>query len=218
MQREPPAVQKAPAPPPPSPVPPQQTSPMPPQGWPVVVLVHEPVLAEQVPLVPAAVHAWPTPTQVRVAAPPESDVSGTQQPLLLHSLPAQQGCPGSPQAAEVLPPVPPPPAPPVPTLASRPPEPILASGALVPPAPPPPAPPLALPPLPPAAAPPAPPPEPPLAVAPPVPLGFDVLSPQPASSKASAETNAPAQIHDSCPFLLWPTVTTVAPIFNLAMS
>lgn len=223
-QREPLAVQKVvppPGPPPPSAAPPQHASPMPPQGCPVVVLVHEPVLAEQVPLAPFAVHAWPTPTQVRVAAPPESGVIGMQQPLALQTLPAQQGCPGSPHAGAVLPPVPPPPppAPPVLMLASlRPPEPMLASPALVPPAPtppapPPPAPPLTVPPIPPEAAPPAP----PLAVEPPVPLGPGLSLPQPASSNASTETNAPAPIQENCRFELRPVVPTVALTSSLAM-
>jgi hypothetical protein len=198
-QREPPAVQKAPGPPPPSPAPPQHASPMPPQGCPVAVLVHEPVLAEQVPLVPFAVQAWPTPTQVRVVPTPLSGAIGMQQPLALQALPAQQGWPGSPHAGVVLPPVPPPPppAPPVPMLASRPPEPMLASLPLVPPAPmppapPPPAPPRALVVVPPEPAPPAP----PLAVEPPVPLLGLLLSPQPASNRASIPIHAPAPIQE----------------------
>ena len=133
-QREPLAVQKVappPGPPPPSAVPPQHASPIPPHGCPVAVLVHEPVLAEQVPLTPFAVQAWPTPTHMRVAAPPESGVIGIQQPFALQVLPVQHGCPGSPHAGAVLPPTPP--APPVPMLASRPPEPMLASPTLVPP-------------------------------------------------------------------------------------
>jgi len=62
---------------------------MAPQGVPVLVLVHEPLL-EQVPLVPVAVQAWPTPMQVRVAIALASVTMGRQQPLL-HAFPAQQG-------------------------------------------------------------------------------------------------------------------------------
>jgi hypothetical protein len=223
-QREPLAVQKVappPGPPPPSAVPPQHASPIPPHGCPVAVLVHEPVLAEQVPLTPFAVQAWPTPTHMRVAAPPESGVIGIQQPFALQVLPVQHGCPGSPHAGAVLPPTPP--APPVPMLASRPPEPMLASPTLVPPAPtppaplppvpPPPAPPFPLPPIPPEAAPP----EPPLAVEPPVPeLGL-LLLPHPASNRASTETNAPTPIHENFRVAFWLTVAPVTPTSSLAM-
>lgn len=133
-QRAPLAVQKAePEPKPPSTVEPQHASPMPPQAAPVVALVHEPVVAEQVPLTPLALHACPAPThRYTRPIPPSVDV-GIQQPFALHTLPGQQGCPGCPQATlpelplvpavllalppPVLPPVAavPPPVPPLPT-------------------------------------------------------------------------------------------------------
>jgi hypothetical protein len=112
---------------------------MPPQA-PPVVLVHELVLAEHVPLVPLAVHAWPAPTHVRVAKPPASVASGMQQPLS-QALAAQHGWPVAPHVVPVLPPEPPDPPPPMlasglpPVPASAPPE-LLAPPAAEPPLPP----------------------------------------------------------------------------------
>jgi hypothetical protein len=177
---------------------------MPPHAAPVVLLVHEPLLAEQVPLVPLAVHAWPAPTHIRVVPPPPGPAAsvpmGMQHPLLLQALPAQHGSPGSPQLVPVLPPVLPP--------ASLPPVPMAAS-ALVPPEPAPPAPPPAAPPLP--TVPPAPEPlappalEPPLPAVPPPPP-----PPQPASTSASIPMTDPALIRSILkstlrPVLVWPS-------------
>ena len=162
---------------------------------------HELVLAEHVPLVPVAVHAWPAPTHVRVAKPPASVVSGMQQPLL-QALAAQHGCPGAPHVALVLPPDPP-----------DPPAPMLASGL-------PPVPPLGLP-VPPPPAPPEPP-EPPEPLAPPAgepPLPPDLLLPlHPASRSASTPRTVPARIEVNFKSKLRPTmVGVVRPIIDLAI-
>jgi hypothetical protein len=71
---------------------PQQASPSAPHGVPVAVL-HEPFV--HTPLTPVATQACPAPTHSRVACPPAAVVA-TQQPLLLHALPPQHGCPGPP--------------------------------------------------------------------------------------------------------------------------
>lgn len=162
---------------------PQQAWPTLPQGSPVLVLVHEP--AEQVPLTPVAVQASPAPTQVRVVGPPPPAASGMQHPSALHTLPAQQGSPGSPQLVEV-PPLPPaadvfpPPAPP---------------DAWIPPAPA--APPLPLPPvvLPPDAWPPL----------PPAPLELELLLQPTNSSAANPAAAIVAIVKEWCGFLLRPT-------------
>ena len=191
VHRAPLAVQNCAAPPKPplSTPPPQQASPTPPHGVPVAVLVHEPVLDEQVPVTPVALHACPAATQVRVAAPPPSGAMGMQQPFALQAFPAQQGSPGAPQAGAVLEPPAPPlpifasPWPPVPTLASaRPPVPTLPPA---PPLPPPPAPPWPAPPIPPEPLPPS-----ADAPAPPVPEGVLLLLPHPENKRVSTPTIA----------------------------
>ena len=137
---------------------------------------HEP-FAEQVPLSPVPVHAWPTATQVCVANLPPSGVIGMQQPLLSHTFPAQQGCPAAPQAALVLDP----PAPPEATLASAP---LLPAPPPLPPAPLPPLPTTPLPALPPDA----------VAPAPPVPGVLLLLLPQPSSHRAIMPAAAAAYV------------------------
>lgn len=191
------------APKPPASALPQQAWPIPPQGVPVEV-VHELVLAEQVPLTPFAVQVWPAPTQILVAGPAASVVMGMQQPLLLQALAVQQGCPGSPHAGVVLVP---PPAPPVPMLASAcPPEPPAMPPAPPPPAPPPPEPPLAgLPPLPA-----VPPDVPPLAPAP-------LLLLHPANINVRTPASVPAAIIN-CQLVLRATTFEVANPINFAIS